>query len=153
MRGPDIASLVAGDRTVWFDSKVDRWLAVALVTVPVATVASTLLTIVAGESWLPGLLACLLIAVLYFGLVLPVRYGISPDELVVRHGLICHRIRIAAIAQVQTTRSPLSSPALSLDRLRIDYGPGWFQAVMVSPKDRQGFLALLSLRAGRSFEA
>jgi hypothetical protein len=143
----------AGDRTVWFDSKVDWWLAVVLAIVPAVTVASTVLTIVAGESWLSGLLSCLLIGVLYFGVVLPVRYGISSEELVVRHGLFHHKVSIASITRVRATRSALSSPALSLDRLRIQHGTGLFKAVMISPKDRAGFLALLSLRAGRSFEA
>jgi hypothetical protein len=46
-------------------------------------------------------------------------------------------VPIDSIEKVEATRSPLSSPALSLDRLRINYGK---RRIMVSPSDRAGFL-------------
>jgi hypothetical protein len=51
------------------------------------------------------------------------------------------------ITAITPTSNPLSSPALSLDRLRIDYGKG--RSVMISPRDKQGFLgAMESARSG-----
>jgi hypothetical protein len=47
------------------------------------------------------------------------------------------KVPIDSIEKVEATRSPLSSPALSLDRLRINYGK---RRIMVSPSDRAGFL-------------
>ena len=41
-------------------------------------------------------------------------------------------------ANIRPTRNPLSSPALSLDRLRIDYGSG--RSIMVSPEDKDKFI-------------
>jgi hypothetical protein len=45
---------------------------------------------------------------------------------------------------VVPTRNPLSSPALSLDRLRIEYGQG--RAIMISPADKGPFLRALEER-------
>jgi hypothetical protein len=36
------------------------------------------------------------------------------------------------------SRSPFSSPALSLDRLQIDYGAG--KSILISPADKEGFI-------------
>ena len=51
---------------------------------------------------------------------------------------------LAAIASVEPTRNPLSSPACSLGRLRIRYGA---KQIMISPLDRVGFLRALAARA------
>ncbi|UEG55384.1 PH domain-containing protein [Mucilaginibacter daejeonensis] len=45
------------------------------------------------------------------------------------------------IKSVKATRNPLSAPAISLDRLEIAYGK--YDTIMVSPKDRTGFIAQL----------
>ena len=42
------------------------------------------------------------------------------------------------ITSVRRTRNPLSSPALSMDRLSIRYGKG--RRIMISPADQAGFL-------------
>jgi hypothetical protein len=71
-------------------------------------------------------------------------YTVTGHELRVRSGPFRWRIRIDDIRGVAPTRSPLSSPALSLDRLRIDYGTG--NAIMISPRDRDAFLRTLAER-------
>jgi hypothetical protein len=58
------------------------------------------------------------------------------------------RIPLGDIVEVRPTRSPLSSPALSLDRLHIRFGEGFFKAAMISPADRQELLGELAARAG-----
>jgi hypothetical protein len=69
-------------------------------------------------------------------------------HLLVRFGICRQRIPLADIAEVHPTHNPLSSPALSLDRLRVQYGQGFFKAVMISPADRNGFLDDLAHKAG-----
>ena len=49
---------------------------------------------------------------------------------------------------VHPTRNPAGSPALSLDRLRVQYGQGFFKGVMISPVDRNRFLDELAQKAG-----
>src|SRR5205814_682936 len=84
----------------------------------------------------------------YFGLVVPMRYGADDAYLTVRFGICRQRIPLGDITEVRPTHNPLSSPALSLDRLRVQFGPGFFNAVMISPADRNGFLDDLAQKAG-----
>lgn len=135
---PDISSR-------WFSSKIDWWLGILLVVAPAVSLVAAM---TAPESERSGaLLGLLAIAAAYVGLVLPTRYGITETHLIVRHGLVRKRIELASITSVEPTRSPLSSPALSLDRLRITFGTGWFKRVLISPADKGRFLVELALRA------
>ena len=76
------------------------------------------------------------------------RYGIARDDLIIRFGVVRQRIRLDEIREVVPTHNPLSSPALSLDRLAIRTGPSIFSGTMISPADREVFLATLALRTG-----
>ncbi len=71
-------------------------------------------------------------------------YFFEDATLVVRSGPFRWRLPIREIVKVEPTRNPLSSPALSLDRLRINYGPGKW--IMISPLEREAFLADLERR-------
>jgi hypothetical protein len=62
----------------------------------------------------------------------------------IRCGPISWRIAIREITAVDQTRNPISSPAMSLDRLRIEYGAG--NAVMISPEPREEFVRQLEYR-------
>lgn len=92
-------------------------------------------------TWLNGLIAFFIFAI---GIVLPTwlvnstYYLVDDSALLVRSGPLTWRIALSDIQSVSATKNPLSSPALSLDRLRIDYGR--MQSVMVSPADKQAFL-------------
>jgi hypothetical protein len=134
----------------WYPSKVDWWLGLLLCVPPVASVAACLALVTGARSsdWMIGLVPVLIVAVVYFGLVFPMRYGLDETNLIVRFGVCRQRIPLADISEVRPTRNPLSSPALSLDRLRVQYGLGFLKAVMISPADRDGFLDDLARRGG-----
>jgi membrane protein YdbS with pleckstrin-like domain len=85
------------------------------------------------------------ILVLYGGIVLPIRYTVASDHLVIRFGLIRSRVPYDKIQGVKPTRNPLSSPALSLNRLHLETGSSL--GPNISPKDREGFLRALAARA------
>ena len=54
------------------------------------------------------------------------------------------------IEEITPTHNPLSSPALSLDRLWISYRrAGKKRAVMISPEDKEGFLKAVARRGGQ----
>lgn len=134
----------------WYPSKVDWWLGAALCALPGAAVVVIVAAVRSG-TWTDVLLALgmlLFVAVLYVGLVLPVRYGLDDSHLIVRFGLCRQRIALADILEVRRTKNPLSSPALSLDRLRVQFGAGVFKSVMISPKAREAFLDDVARRAG-----
>jgi hypothetical protein len=134
----------------WYRSKVDWWLVPLLALPPVVLVAVCAALLFSGKtSELPWLLLPLLLVFgIYFGLVFPMRYGIDDAQLLVRFGLCTQRIPLADISEVHPTHNPLSSPALSLDRLHVQYGRGLFKAVMISPAERDRFLDDLARKAG-----
>ena len=133
--------------SITFPSKVDTWLALALL----AGVGAAIVGVLAAGSVLPWPVA---LVVLGLGCVLPVwllvstRYTLDDDKLVVRSGPFRWRVPIREIKSVTPTRCALSSPALSLDRLRIEYGDS--RSIMVSPKNRGGFLLELEARRARA---
>ena len=121
--------------TVSFRSKIDWWLAAVLL---LAAIASLVAVAIVAIFESPGL-ALAVSPVLLLSAGLPVwllratEYRIGPSELHVRCGPFSWRVPLREIRTVTPTRNPLSSPALSLDRLRIDYGhKRW---IMVSPSD------------------
>ncbi|MDY6982470.1 MAG: PH domain-containing protein [Pseudomonadota bacterium] len=72
-------------------------------------------------------------------------YTLDATELRVKSGPFSWKVPLAGIHSVKPTRNPLSSPALSLDRLKIEHARGW---LMISPADKEGFLRELeALRA------
>jgi len=67
-------------------------------------------------------------------------YTIDGAELKVRSGFLIHiTINISTITKIVPTRSILSAPAVSLDRLEVFYNK--YDSVVVSPKDKDGFIA------------
>jgi len=132
--------------TLVFPSKVDAWLAAIVVVAAVAALCVTGALLVSDvPSRLP--LAVFLGAI---GGVLPLwvmgatRYIVGPGELRIVSGPFRWRVPLSEIRAVAPTRNPLSSPALSLDRLRIEYGRGKW--IMISPRDRQAFVSELRRR-------
>lgn len=83
------------------------------------------------------------------GFVLWLLYGTGytlTDELLhIRSGPFRWRVKLDAINEVVPTRNPLSSPACSLDRLRIRYRGARF-GIMISPRDKNRFLRDLASR-------
>jgi len=87
-----------------FRSKVDLWL-VAIVAA--SAVIALLVLAVAG--------------VLPAWVFTSTRYTLTADRLLVKSGPFRWQVPLAEIKSITPTRNPLSSPAWSLDRLRIDY--------------------------------
>jgi len=123
-----------------YRSKIDLWLVVVIVGVPVMLL----------DYFLDGLntpdkiaeLLTLAIVVVVLGLLtwlyFSTRYTITGDFLLVKAGPFSWVIPIEDIVSVEPTRNPSSSPALSLDRLLIRYGHS--AELTISPKDKAGFM-------------
>ena len=71
-------------------------------------------------------------------LLLSTRYTLEPRQLRVQSGPFKWHIKVADITSITPSSNALSSPALSLDRLRIDYGSG--RSLMISPRNKEQFL-------------
>ncbi len=129
-----------------FPSKIDLWLGTVIIVAAGASIYGgfVLLTTPVPGRWLA------LAVVLLLGLVLPVwllvgtHYTIDGQVLVVSCGPFRWRIPLSEIVAIEPTRNPLSSPALSLDRMRIRRRGG--EEVMVSPRDKEAFRKELRVR-------
>jgi len=86
-------------------------------------------------------------AALMLWLLYGTRYTLTDERLVIRSGPFRWRIALQAIHSVDPSRSLLSSPAVSLDRLRVRYGPSR-RSILISPDDKERFLWDLATRAG-----
>lgn len=123
-----------------YRSKVDAWLVAVLVTSVIASMVGAMF-VVPVRPPLTWALAALIAGV---GVFLPLwllnstRYSLLAGELLIRCGPFRWRIPLAGITGITPTSNPVSSPALSLDRLRIDYGTG--DSLMISPRDKAGFI-------------
>lgn len=127
-----------------FPSKIDTWFAVVLIIGMLAVLLGV------GASWphttmladITGQVATLLLGVgLPLWILAATDYRLVGNELLIRSGPMRWRIPLQDIRRVEPSRSWLSSPALSLQRLRIHYGKSG--KVLVSPKDPEGFIQAL----------
>ena len=128
-----------------FESKRDAWLVAVMRLIPVLVLA------VVGGVWylqhgdwrgpMVGV-AMLIIAELFLfeWMFRTTYYVIEGGMLLIRGGVVTWRVPIGDITAITPTRSPASSPALSLDRLRIDYGR---RAILVSPENKDAFIGAL----------
>jgi hypothetical protein len=135
-----------------YPSKVDAWIVAILVGGFLMGFVIILFVIV-----LPGLFAKAWWAAVLFlaiwggvlSLIFPLYYEITPSTLLVRSGWIRREISLASISRVFPTNNPISSPAFSLDRLQVEYTQNNTpRVVLISPKDKSGFLRDLAERAG-----
>lgn len=94
-------------------------------------------------------LMLLLLLVATIGLLWPCYYQLNQDHLLVRCGVLIRlRIPYQQIRQVAKSRSVVAAPALSMNRLAIDYGR--MDQVLISPKDQAGFCAALQQQISAS---
>jgi hypothetical protein len=135
--------------SVVYPSKRDWWLVLLLWVSVIGMVAAA---IALWFEQAPLGLRAGLTAVLCFSAVFVVwilystRYSFERDALVVRSGPFRWRVELDSIDEVVATRNALSSPACSLDRLRIRYG-GSRMGIMISPENKAAFLRDLVARA------
>jgi len=90
-------------------------------------------------------LVLLLVGISTFALVLafttPMRYRIEAGEITVKFGLFRVRIRVDEVVEVVPSFSLLSSPAWSIDRVKIRFERnGKRKTLLISPEDKQAFM-------------
>ena len=123
-----------------YKSKVDWWLAILILSAAAVSVWACAVAMAAGSA----AAAWFVLPIAGIGAGLPLwillgtRYTIDAAHIHVSSGPFKWRIPIADITCIMQTSNALSSPALSLDRLRIDYGRG--ASLMISPRDKAQFI-------------
>jgi len=139
---------LSGSSPQVFPSRVDRWLILLLVAAWGVSLVSVVSAVQAGGP--PSVLFSTLgLEVLVFGFVVWVftttRYTVGDGALAVRSGPFRWRIALEEITEIVPSRNPLSSPALSLDRLQVRYGRG--RSILISPRERRSFLEAVVARS------
>lgn len=132
-----------------FRSKADAWLVLILV----ATIAVQIWALVAvvranPSSLITGITVLIMVAgtLLVASVLMRTYYTVVDGVLEIVSGFFSWSIPITEITKVSDSSSPFSSPALSLDRLRIDYGA--HKHILVSPQDKAGFLHAIGQKTG-----
>jgi Bacterial PH domain len=128
-----------------YKSKKDAWLIAIIAVAFLISLISLVLTLITpGALQQGGWVSVVVIVVVWAfvgSLIWPLYYEITPSELVVRSGFLHWEIPLSSIQRVQPSHNMLSSPALSLNRLRIEYiRNGKTRFMLISPKDKPGFL-------------
>jgi len=123
-----------------YRSKVDTWLGSILWGMSIGMLFVTWKVI---HTPVPGRFI-IAIVILILGVVLPLTllvttvYKITNASLLIQSGVFNWEIRIKDITKIEFTNDPISSPALSTDRIRIEYGTD--KSVLVSPANKEEFL-------------
>ena len=131
-----------------FPSRVDAWLVVVVAGGIVAALAGAVAALESSpaESLLGfGGTAFMLLVIVLVGV--PCEYTLADDHLLIRSGIVRQRIHYADITDVAPSRSLWAAPAMSLRRVKVSFG-GRFQ--LVSPRDRERFIAELRARVGQA---
>ena len=125
-----------------FVSKVDGWMIPVMVMAVAGMIWALIAVMITETPWLVRVAvaaATALVLALLFSVFSRTHYTVSQGELRVVSGPFRRTIALADITSIEPSRNPLSSPALSLDRLKVSYGKNKF--VLISPADKAGFLS------------
>jgi hypothetical protein len=126
---------------VKFRSKIDSWLLVLLI-IAVAGQVFALIAVISGDGPASAKLVVVPITVLGVLLIgsimLRTHYTVSSGRIRIVSGPFVWTIAISEIVNITESHSPWSSPALSLERLRITYSHN--KQILVSPDDKKAFL-------------
>ncbi len=124
-----------------FFSKVDGWLIPVIIIAIVGMLAAFVAVLVDDTPlWLQVVvsIASVLFCALLLAILKSTYYVVEDGMLRIVSGPFRWTIPVSDIIDIVPTRNPLSSPALSLDRLRVTYGKRRY--VLVSPEDKDGFV-------------
>lgn len=129
-----------------FRSKIDWWLLLIFVVITANIIFKTYQEVhhsSISTNFSHLMIYSLVILVIWLP-IFSTYYVVETNILVIKSLIFRWKINIDDIIQIEPTHNPLSSPALSLDRLKISYMKnGRIAKVMISPKDKEGFLNTL----------
>ena len=120
-------------------SKIDIWIALLLIAGPLILVNLGIYLHKTGEEQnsLICISAGMLIGVVTWILAFPCQYTLEDKSLLAQAGILKWRIPYAEIQTVELSNSILSGPALSLQRIEVQYDRG---RILISPNERDLFL-------------
>ena len=129
-----------------YKSEVDQWIIVSTAVATAGSLAAFVALMIWGEGMVRVLAGLLLMAGAAFPwwILATTSYTVTDRTLAIHSGPFHWEVPLREIVSVTKTNSPASSPALSLDRLRIDRSGG--APILISPENRRRFLEDLRSR-------
>ena len=125
-----------------FRSKIDVWVGgVILLGILVSGAVAIGLLLQKGIASLAVI--PLLATGLALWLLIETWYAVTATDLIVHSGPFRTTVPISSIRAIRPTRTIVSAPALSLDRLEVSHAGG---ALVISPADKAGFIRALRER-------
>ena len=127
-----------------YKSAVDAWLAILLIFSTLGLIVWGLYLLLmkspdGAGSW-DGIILIVsggFSGILIYAVAIPCEYTLSDKTLLIRSGRMREEIPLEKIKKASLTFNPLSAPAWSLKRIRIDLDS---EFRLISPKDREGFI-------------
>ena len=132
-----------------YASKRDTWLVVVLLLSTAGMVWAGVAVWISMESLVFRASYALIMlgsAALVGSLVYATNYRLTSEDLLIRSGPFRWRVPIESIEEVVPSRSVLSGPSLSLDRLQVKYRKSTW-GVLISPEEKDDFLRDLASKA------
>ena len=133
-----------------FQGKVDLWAWALLIFVNVLVLWSVIPAAGGEKEEIASVITALIVLVLVDLLMVPIYFRnyiyLGEQELLIVFGFIKKRIRYRNIELLEETHTPLSSLAMSLDRIYIHTNSG--DDVLVAVKEKQAFIEEVYRRAG-----
>lgn len=132
-----------------FRSKIDWWLLLIFIVITANIVikiyeANHLYSLASN---FPHLIIYSLVILVIWLPIFNTYYVVENNTLVIKSLVFRWKINLNDITQIEPTHNPLSSPALSLDRLKIYYMKNEkIATVMISPKNKEAFLQAINKR-------
>jgi len=128
-----------------FNSKIDLWLLIVLLLL-IGLSIYTVIEILSKQTnlidYLISIFMALLGVFLPIGLIISTKYVVDGNLLIIKAGFFKWEVNILEITEVRKTKNPLSSPALSLDRIEIKYKNN--KKIMISPNNLDEFLKAIN---------
>jgi Bacterial PH domain len=129
-----------------YPSAVDLWLAAFLIGTPLGIVAfGAFMLTRSAVAGIITIITGILIGGLMAAFALPCVYTLTDERLEIRCGILEDDVPLTKIRKTEKSSSTWSAPALSSRRVKITLDDGFR---LISPKDRDGFIADLTARLG-----
>ncbi|UOE95038.1 PH domain-containing protein [Alkalihalobacillus sp. LMS39] len=123
---------------MYFPSKKDVWMTILIW---VCIFAFVFPPIFVAEITILGMIIPVICAIFLGWVWFQTGYMIESETLFIKCGPIKLLVKIADIEQIRLTKNPFTAPALSMDKIEIQYAP--YRTVQISPIDQQQFIEQL----------
>ena len=121
-----------------FNSKIDIWLGVLIVAVAVMVLRVAYLIFLQPYGVFEAAVLVILGAVLPIWILFSTNYDVIDENLWINSGPFKWKIPTSSISSIGFSRSWKPSPALSLDRVVLEYDGG--RLILISPNEKMKFL-------------